>query len=197
MWRVERIEPVFSKKEQGTSGLYASRERAEKSRKITRPAVLEMEGRLSLANYWLYHAAFNLDLFMLFYALAYYLLRHDPFLLMLSISILFLLNCWVSLALVIRRTRDIGWSAWCCWLFALPLIGELFMLFIALRPGQRKSNRAGRPNPFYSKAQHRQIAVLAVLNTALVVLLLMLFQTHIEDASRIIVTAFLELISRR
>ena len=71
------------------------------------------------------------------------------------------------------------------------------MLFIALRPGQRKSNRAGRPNPSYSKAQHRKIAALAVLNTVLVVSLLMLFQPQIQDASRIIATAFLELISRR
>lgn len=198
---MERIEPVFSQKDQGTSGLYASREHAElraaKPQKQARPSVLEMEGRLSLANYWLYHLTFNLDLFMLCYAAAYVLLRHDPSTLLLSITILFLLNCWVSLALITRRTRDLGWSARWCWLIALPLIGELFILFIGLTPGQRKSNKAGRPNSPYSKTQHRKLAALAVLNTVLAALLLWLFQTQVQDAASILATAAIELISRR
>jgi len=198
---VERIEPVFSQKEQGTSGLYASRERAEvraaKPQKLARPSLLEMEGRLSLANYWLYHATFNVDAFLLCYATAYVLLRHNPSALLLSMGVLFLFNCWIGLALVLRRTRDLGWSAGWCWLIALPLIGELFMLLIALKPGQRKSNRSGRPNPGYSRSEHHKIGLLAVLNTLMVVLLVVCFQTQVEDAASILTSALFELFSRR
>ncbi|MEH6563947.1 MAG: DUF805 domain-containing protein [Halopseudomonas sp.] len=192
---MERIEPVFSHQALDASGLLSGKARAKKSCKVARPSVLEMEGRLSLANYWLYHATFNLDAFMLCYAAAYFLLRHNPAALLLSIGTLFMLNCWISLALVLRRTRDTGRSAWWCWLIVLPLIGELFMLYLALKPGQDEPNRAGRPNQPYPRTEYGKIALLAILNSILVVLLLITFRPQIADASRILFAAFLNLFS--
>jgi uncharacterized membrane protein YhaH (DUF805 family) len=57
-----------------------------------------------------------------------------------------LIVLYFAYGLVVRRLHDIGKSGWFSLIALLPLIGCLYIIFLAAYPGQKKKNKYGSPN---------------------------------------------------
>ena len=50
-----------------------------------------------------------------------------------------------SVTLLVRRLHDTGRSGWAAWVFLIPAVGLLILIYFLARPGDPASNRYGPP----------------------------------------------------
>ncbi|OBY92150.1 hypothetical protein A6723_016250 [Pseudomonas sp. AU11447] len=165
-----RIEPVLGGLGGGAENPYQVGEAAlleSDAPRFSKPGILDFHGRISLARYWLIHVGLVVWVPTLLLIFFVYGLRQEPVLLLLVASMVLVSSLLLSISLLMRRARDIGWSpAWGLVSVLVPGIGALVMLPLVILPGQKSTNRYGAPNPFLSTRAKALIGLLVVLNFA-------------------------------
>lgn len=145
-----RIEPVFSSIDSGIENPYqlSNAQLIEDDvEQFSSPKIFSSSGRLSLTRYWLFYIPFCL--FIPTIVLAFFILglRDNPIVAAVVAATILIPSCLLSLSLLTRRARDLGWSpVWGILSVFIPLFGMLIMLLLVTLPGRRKTNKYGPPN---------------------------------------------------
>lgn len=111
------------------------------------PAIFDFSGRLSLARYWAIHL--SLVVVVPWILIIFFLLGLKDRLLMQALAVLAIgiPSLLLSLSLLMRRARDLGWSpVWGVLATFLPILHILILLPLMTIPGSNRVNRYGPPN---------------------------------------------------
>ena len=165
---MSRIEPVFGNTPEEIENPYRiSGVEFLEDEPLThsKPRIFDFQGRISLSRYWLIHIIFVVaipTLLIAFFAIG---LRHQPIILLLAATIILIPSGLLSISLLMRRARDLGWGpGWGIAAMLIPGVGFLIMLPLAMLPGKKVSNKYGLSNSPLS-TQTKTLTFLLVIST--------------------------------
>ena len=114
--------------------------------------LFSFKGRIDLGTFWVAHFSVIIFAVMLLGLIieigGLIPLTGDPNLLLVApliapMVIILGVSIWMLLAIFTKRWHDIGWSGWMNLTLAIPLVGFISPLFLALLPGKAEPNKYG------------------------------------------------------
>ena len=191
---MSRIEPVFGSVNIETENPYQSGDAELIDNFATlfpKPKIFDFSGRISLSRYWLLHALLVVVIpttLLVFFIIG---LQHQLIALLAASATVLIFSGLLSISLLMRRSRDLGWSPAWGLIAMLPFLGTLVMLLLSILPGKSVANKYGPPNKPLSIPGKIFTCFLAIATFIYLTALFMNTQKYLLPAINNIFTGFL------